>query len=801
MKSPLLRRLLIGLAVLALLFGSAAAWLIASFDAERAKGLAIDWMKEHRNRTLAIAGPLELALLPRLQVRVSQLRLSEPGSAAEFASLDEAAFSVALLPLLSKSLVIDAVSARGLRLAYTRNAQGVSNIDDLLGAGAPATPDRKEPKARADAALRFDVSRVELKDLRARVQDALAGVKGEITLESLVSGRLADQTESPLKLQAQLALESPAVRGALSGETRIALDLGGHGVALREMALAFKGDAAGARGVDATLKGALAWNSAQGTLRAEGLTLEGGATLGALTLAGSSLALQQFAFDPEAQRLNIARLALRLHGTASGSPLTLALDWPQLDVRGQALQGSALSGSLALEGETRLAGTFKSAPPRGDFEQLTVPGFEARWTGAGASRKISGTLASELTVRPAMGSLAFGKVELDVQLQGAAAKPLPIGLRGSAEVSPSQARWAFDGQIAGKAFTTRGDAEFSGIVPAVQAQARFDALDLDALLPPPAHASPAAAQAGAEAPLDLSPLRRVNGRFELHAGRIAQRSLQARDVVFEATLDGGKLRVGTLRGQVWGGSVDASGQADAHTGRVALKALASDVNIGALERAITGRDVLEGTGRIALDVQSVGRTASELKSHLQGTAQVQLRDGAVKGINLARSLRQARSALTLKKDARFDSAQTEKTDFSELSVSFRLDDGVARSTDLDLKSPFLRIGGAGAIDLGKGHIDYTARATVVTVPAGQDGAELAALKGLTVPVHLSGPLDAIEWRIEWSTLAAAAAQNQLKALLERGLKPASPGASGASAPASANPRKELAERLLKGLFK
>ena len=336
MMSPKLARLSIAVAVLALLLGGAGAWLLASFDAERAKALAIDWMKTHRQRTLAIDGPLELALFPRLSIRVAKARLSEPASAAEFASLDEAALSLAWWPLLSKSLVIDGVSARGLRLAYTRNTQGASNIYDLLGLGDTPARDRAEPSAAGAATFGFDVSRIEVQDLKARVDDALSGVKGEVAIESLTSGRLADKSESPLKIKARFALQSPALRGRLSGETRIALDLVNHGVALREMALAFNGDAPGASGVDATFKGALAWNSEAGTLVAENLALAGGATLGTFKLAGSSLALQHFAFDSKQHSLALAGLALRLPGGAAGNPMNLSLDWPHLDVKARA---------------------------------------------------------------------------------------------------------------------------------------------------------------------------------------------------------------------------------------------------------------------------------------------------------------------------------------------------------------------------------------------------------------------------------------------------------------------------------
>jgi AsmA protein len=80
---------------------------------------------------------------------------------------------------------------------------------------------------------------------------------------------------------------------------------------------------------------------------------------------------------------------------------------------------------------------------------------------------------------------------------------------------------------------------------------------------------------------------------------------------------------------------------------------------------------------------------------------------------------------------------------------------VAHSDDLDVKSPLLRIGGAGRFDIGRGTIDYTARATVVAVPPGLDTGDLAALRGVTVPVRLTGPFEAIDWKIEWSSVAAA----------------------------------------------
>ena len=208
-------------------------------------------------------------------------------------------------------------------------------------------------------------------------------------------------------------------------------------------------------------------------------------------------------------------------------------------------------------------------------------------------------------------------------------------------------------------------------------------------------------------------------------------------------------------------------------------------------------------------MESAGRSTNELKSRLQGKAALQLRDGAIKGVNLAKSLRQAKATLGMKQaDERQKARQTEKTDFSELSASFNIANGVARSNDLDAKSPFFRLGGDGALDIGKGVIDYTARATVTSTTKGQDGAELAALKGLTVPVHLSGPFEAMDWRIEWSAIAAQAIKtevgSQVKDKLREklGLPSAASAASGSSeSDALKDAARDKLKEKLKGIFK
>jgi len=150
-----------------------------------------------------------------------------------------------------------------------------------------------------------------------------------------------------------------------------------------------------------------------------------------------------------------------------------------------------------------------------------------------------------------------------------------------------------------------------------------------------------------------------------------------------------------------------------------------------------------------------------MKKALAGTASLSLKDGAIKGINLAQSLRDIKGKLGAKQDSTQQAKAGEKTDFSELSASLKIKDSVAHNEDLAMKSPFLRLTGAGDIDIGRGQMNYLAKASVVSSSAGQGGKELDQLKGLTVPVRVTGPFDALSYKLELGDLVADMAKAKL----------------------------------------
>ena len=181
---------------------------------------------------------------------------------------------------------------------------------------------------------------------------------------------------------------------------------------------------------------------------------------------------------------------------------------------------------------------------------------------------------------------------------------------------------------------------------------------------------------------------------------------------------------------------------------------------------------MEGRGNVVLDVSAQGASVSAIEKGLNGSARMELRDGAVRGINVAQAIRKAKAALGGGTGQQAGAgSQAEKTDFSELTGSFRVANGVAHNDDLLAKSPLLRVTGNGDVDIGASRLNYLVKATVVATLQGQGGPELQALRGQTIPVRVSGPFDKIGYSIDFAGLA----QEMAKQKVEEKLKSKVPG--------------------------
>ncbi|HEX7052402.1 MAG TPA: AsmA family protein [Burkholderiales bacterium] len=687
-----------GLLVLLVL---AAAIFAMTFDPNRYKGQIEGIVKEKTGRTLRLAGDLEVALWPSLGAKVAGVTLSERGSEEPFVALDSAHASVALLPLLRGAVVVDGIRVAGLKANVVRRKDGSFNFSDLLEPqGEPGKkPERKaeEREAQGGQAVAFDIAGIHVERSALSYRDLASGQSLAISDFSLDTGRIAPQADGELSLEAAAKGGNPDIDLRLAVSGEYQVDLPAKAFSLSGLDARVNGAAVGIRDLVVAVKGDVAANPEKRQYQAKGFSLEA-------------------------------------RGAMPDQSFEVKVSAPEVDISADRARGGAISAEAKLKQPAReIQAALRLSGVEGSAKALSVPKLAADIT-------MSGEGVPQKSVKiPVNGSL-----RADLEKQTASAE-----LSSKFDESTIRAKLAL--------------ARFSP--PAYRFDIDVDRLNVDRYLPaeeqPAAQpgAEPSQGKPQADTPVDLSALEGLDADGRLQVGALQLKGVKLANVKAQVKAANGRLDVAPLSANLYEGAATGaiSAQAD---GRVAVKETLTGISIGPLLRDVADKDVLEGKGTLALDVTAAGKTVNAMKRSLAGTARVQLRDGAIKGINIAEVLRKAKTALA-SPQAKAQAAETQKTDFSEMSASFVIRNGVAHNEDLDVKAPLFRITGKGDIDIAGSKIDYVTKAAVVATTQGQGGADLSQLAGLTVPVHLSGPLDAMQYEVDYGAVARDLAKSRV----------------------------------------
>ena len=453
------------------------------------------------------------------------------------------------------------------------------------------------------------------------------------------------------------------------------------------------------------------------------------ARLPALRIAQADIERVQVSYRDEAtgQELNVTELSLktgRLDGNTPGEitlQARLVGKRPEVDLRAQA--SGALSFNLSHD---EFAFDKFAAQLKGRLDQDNIAAeFAAPKLAVSSGRASGSEVKGSLQVR--------GARSLDLTYTASFSGP-PLAVDFSAKLDESN--------IKAKAAL----AELSPLKASFDMA--IDRLNVDRYLPPEKKEARQAER------LDLSALKDKTVSGKLAIGALTVRRAKLENLKAEIKLAGGKLEMSPYTANLYGGTLAGALSVEADGNKLRVNETAKSVSIGALLRDMAQKDVLEGHGDVTADVQGAGPTVAAIKKALSGSARVQMKDGAIKGINLAESARNAKAALG-GKQAKAD--PTQKTDFSEAGASFAIKNGVAHNDDLKVQSPFVRIGGAGNLDIGNNGIDYLAKATLVATSKGQGGRDVSQVAGVTIPIKLSGALDNPDWHVDYSALLGSAA--------------------------------------------
>jgi AsmA protein len=795
--------------------------IAATFNPNDYKPQVVQLVQDKKQRTLNIEGDIKLAFWPKIGADLGKISISEHKSDKLFASVDGLKVSLALLPLLRKELIVDTIYIDGARANIVRYEDGTTNYDDLLSEDESESEQIKfdvdgiivtnsaVTYSDLQAANEIHLSKFNLKTghvALARPFDLatdfdLTTTKPALSLTANIKGNFMADPEAKHFVAQGLDAN---VQGDLAGGKDVVIKLSGDVDAkpanmewlVDSLKLAMTGDFDGAKmAVDLTApKLVILQDQVSGKEAKLSLTQEKGsdtvkANMVLADIKGSPKALQSSGVTGDISAKQGARTVQgKFSSPFSGNLEQLIFELPKLaghlDVKDPVLPNGAMKGDFAL----KLYANVKQEQIKSDFN-LAIDNTKLNGDIALASfskpdikfnlnadtldlNKLLGkpaTPAAKPASAPAKPTdlsalknlLMEGKVTIgSVIYDKYRLANINLRLKANGErldVSPFAVKLD-DTQMKGSI----GISRFAN--PIYHFDVDIDRLDADRYITKnEGKESASTAKADPNAPIDLSALKNINADGELRIGWLKLANVKSTNVRIKLKAEDGVAQLAPFSANLYDGAMNGSLSVDARsTPAIAFKQNMTGIAIGPLLVDAINNDMLSGKGTLNVDVNTTGATVGALKKSLNGTTGLNLADGAVKGIDIAGTIRGYKDKLsTLKGQTTVEGDKTQKTDFSEMLATFNIKNGVARNDDLSMKAPLFRITGSGDIDIANETINYLAKPTIVKSLAGQGGAGLDELSGLTVPVKLSGTFAQPKYALDFASIATAIAQKKI----------------------------------------
>jgi AsmA protein len=709
-------------------------------------------------RNLTLQGDIGLSVFPWIALELGPLSLSNAQGfkADSFAKVDAAEIRIKLMPLLKKQLEMDTVVLDGLVLNLETNKDGKTNWDDLTQADEVVEEKAKPSQEKSGPALAaISIAGVKLSNANILWSDASKGESFQLRNLNLTTDPLVPGEPTSLETAFDLISAKPEAKAHVTLSSNVTVDMENQQYALNDLAFTTiaEGKSLPFTQADIALDGNVSADMVEQMASVKDLVLSVKANNDKQTIDAKMTG--EVSSNLATQQTNISNLKL----TADIADPALPGEKAQLELNSN-ISADLQQQTLTLSGLVmKLQDLMMQADIKADHILGDKPGFNGSVHIKPFNlRKLAGDMNIELP--PMADDSTLENVELKTELAGTAnsinAKQLDFTLDQS----------KLTGQFAVNNFSK----------PAFNFNLKLDQIDADRYLPPvkegeskPA-ATPATAAAGGSSELPLDSLRQINAKGTIDIGKMKATGLTSENIHVTIDAADGLVKLTPMSAEMYQGKYNGNVILDARGDKLKLSMdeQVKGVQAGPLLQDMSGDAPITGVANANAKLTGTGASVEEIKQTLNGNGGFSFTDGAVKGINIAEAIRKAKAALSGQKLAASDAPV--QTDFSSLSGTFKATNGVIDNQDLALKSPLLRINGAGQASLPKETIDYGLKVSIVGSISGQGGKELAELKGLTIPVKIGGTFSEPKPSVDLASMVKDKAKEELKTKAEEKLK-------------------------------
>lgn len=719
---------LLGVGIVLVLIVGAISYFMATFNPNDYKPQIIQAVKDKQNRILKLDGDIKLTFFPGIGAKLENISLSEFNSDKEFAAVESARVSLALLPLLSKQVVVSEVGLSGVKVSIVKFKDGTSNLDDLIGKQKGKEEIKPQAEPKTASAVKFDIAAVKIEKTELSYRDESTGAQYALKDLNLKTGRIANGVPGKIDFEAVIQVNKPKLDIATKLQTTLTFDLEKSLYQVEDLDLQAKGSALDISNLQLKATGGASANLATQEYSAKKLAVTANGVKGKNNFDAS---LNMPALNFTKDKVAAEKLTINANLDGELGKLMAALTLQDLQGNAQSFKSSGLVLDVEFKQPEQAFKLKLSTPLAGSLEakqiNLSSLVFAVNATGDKLPNK---SVSSEMK----------GSVQIDAERES-----VQLNLAGGLLQSQVKAKLALKG--------------FSE--PAIRFDVDIDQFDADLYMPKKSAAAPVKSEPAPEQPFDLSALQKLNLEGSLRIGSLKVANVKSSKLRIDVKANKGQVNISPLSANLYQGSMNGSIAVNASQSKptFSVKQTLSGVQLGPLIKDAADFDMVEGKGNVTANLTTQGNTVSALKKGLNGTLALNLADGAIKGVNLtklvrgAQNLGQGGGVQTLKPSA------DDKTEFKELKASFKVNNGVAHNDDLLVKSQSLRVTGNGDVDIGNSSINYASKATVAESVDGKGSS-------LTVPVRLNGAFAELKYSVDYGAIVADIAKQKIDAKKE-----------------------------------
>ncbi|PRP69946.1 cell envelope biogenesis protein AsmA [Chromobacterium amazonense] len=637
-------------------------------------------------RTVRIEGRITPSVFPAPGLDIERVSVSEAGKADVFARVEMLRVSLAWMPLLLGNREIKGVELYGPSASISRSLDGQLNIADLF-----QRHNQNGYSFKLDQ-LRIREGTLLLSDQMTHTDKRLSSISvdadGLRSTARVSAGAVLDDDKRPVRLALNTPLTIQDDQVSLPELDAVAIsNIQGLGETKLGIAGAYKFNFASlqATGNDVTIS----FNSDRPTSEVKLTLPQVNASLHELTMPSGSLSA----------KLSYARSEYQLQA---------ALDNLKLSEGG--LYADKLNGEFNwLAGSTKVNVKLNAPLSLAGLSQLRMQPL-----------KLTSTITTPALPR---GQLV---ASMDGMLDGDIDEPR-FNLRVGGKLDGSDVSATLS--------------QYGLIRPRHEAMLSIGKLDLNRYLPETQGDPVAIFQNTNEIPLDWLDFFDLNGKIAI--GELEMGRFRINHISSNVRINPRAFELDQMSADIYDGRL----QGDASLSRrdvphLAVKQTLQGMKIRPLLVDLFNFGRLDGKGNGQIDISADGKSFAELRNTLSGDAAFSLNNGALTGIDLVAALKNLPAEL---KEWNSAAQNDQKTTFSTLSTSFKLDKGVARGQDLKLASQLVNVKGGGKIDLKQNIVDYA-----MDVQANPQ--EFARLKGVNVPLKITGPINAPVYALDFNAL-------------------------------------------------